>query len=131
MKRLMVICLLILVTLNVAQLKKIEGNGFYSEAPIYQDENGTKYSELVRIKFNGKTIDLPKNKKEAIFSDIQVLETKELLMKTAVKYGAFKLEKAFEGSFWGDTIGTHIVTKEKVKLADLSQFYKMKFEKIV
>jgi len=58
-----------LVTVNIAQMKKVEGNGYYSEAPIYQDENGAKYSDMVRIKFNGQTIDLPKAKKEALLSN--------------------------------------------------------------
>jgi hypothetical protein len=110
------------------QLKKLSAPNLYSEVEIYKDDRGNWYSTSVTVKFAKRTIDLPRGVKDAAFSDILIPETKEILKKVEKKYGKFALEKLFPDASYDDVYGTNIVTKEKVRLKDESQFYKLIFE---
>jgi len=116
---------------SFAQLKKISKPNLYSEVDLYQDDGGSLYSTVMRVQFSQKTIDLNKGKKTASFDEVLVNEVKTIFQEIKKRYGNFELVKEFPSSAWGDTIGVHIVTKEKVKLKDLSQFYELKFDKLV
>jgi hypothetical protein len=102
-----------------------------SEAEIYIDNEGNWYSTSITVKFAKRTIDLPRGLKAAAFSDILIPETKGILKKVEKKYGKFALEKLFPDASYEDVYGTNIVTKEKVRLKDESQFYKLIFEQLI
>lgn len=124
-----IIVILVLIFSNLfAQLKLVEKKSFNSETDIYLDNNGKTWADIIHVKFKGKALDLKAEQKKAQLKDVLITETKELLKQIEKKYGPFNLEKEFDGSCWGDTVGIHIVTKEKVKLNDLSQFFILKFK---
>lgn len=95
------------------------------------DNDSLWYSTSITVKFSGKTIDLPAGTTSVSTYDVINPETRDLLVSIKEKYGEFKLEKVFESSFWGDTLGVDINTSKLVRLRDLSQFYKLIFDKII
>ncbi|MFA7418596.1 MAG: S8 family serine peptidase [Melioribacteraceae bacterium] len=126
---LVILCLAI--TDDVAQLKKLASPNLYTEAEIYKDDSGNWYSTEITVKFAKETIDLKRGIKTASIADILIPNSKKIFQKVEEKYGRFFLEKVFPGSSWCDSIGINVVTKEKVRLKDESQFYKLKFGHLV
>ncbi|MCX6174925.1 MAG: S8 family serine peptidase [Ignavibacteriales bacterium] len=113
------------------QIKKYSPPNMFSEVEIYKDEKGNTYSTTVSVKFKIKTIDNKKGVKTATLNDILLPEIRNLFSKVEKKYGKFILEKEFINHIWGDTIGIHIVSKKPVKIKDLSQYYKLRFNNII
>lgn len=114
-----------------AQLKKYSPQNMFSEAEIYKDDNGATYSTLVSVKFRTKTIDLKKGLTNAALMDIQVPKVRELFVSIEKDFGRFSIIKEFGDHEYGDTAGIDIISKRSVKLKDLSQFFKLKFDKVV
>lgn len=113
------------------QIKKYSPSNMFSEAEIYKDENGKTYSTIVSIKFKTKTIDLKKGIKNVTLGDILIPGIKDLFKTIEKDVGKFQIEKEFSYREWGDTIGINIVSKQSVKIKDLSQYYKLRFDNIV
>jgi replication fork clamp-binding protein CrfC len=120
-KKIFFLC--VLFSLSFSQLyphlKKLAAPNLYSEFEVYKNDKGEWYSTSITLKFAKRTIDLLSGVKNAGFMDVLIPETKEILQNVQKKYGNFTLEKAFPNSSWADSIGTNIVTKEKVKLRDV------------
>ncbi|MFA5806463.1 MAG: S8 family serine peptidase, partial [Melioribacteraceae bacterium] len=125
---LLLIILCLSITEISAQLIKLSHPNLKTEAEILVNESGNWYSNTLRVHFAEKTVDLKRNEKFASLSKVLIPEVQNLLSTIEKKHGKIILQKVFTNSQWGDTIGIHIVTKEKVKLKDLSQFYKIVFD---
>lgn len=88
--------LLVSVTITVllnsllfAQLVQITEPNMVSEANIYEDSNGTRYSELVTFKFKYKMVDM--NRGEVNVSENKILYPafRQLLSSLRNQYGNF------------------------------------------
>lgn len=126
--------LLVSVTITVllnsllfAQLVQITEPNMVSEANIYEDPNGTRYSELVTFKFKYKMVDM--NRGEVNVSENKILYPafRQLLSSLRNQYGNFVIKKSIPDVIWGDTIGVNKRTNQTVIVNDLSQIYRIIF----
>lgn len=128
MKKVFFIVLLILFAFDViAQLKKIEGKGIYTERDIYLDAKGKRYSTQVSVHFFQQTLTGVSYSLE----NLNDSNLKQLLTIIKKDFGSFKLSKAYKDKQWGDSISTNIVTKKNVFVRDLSQIYHIEFNKLI
>ncbi|MCL6495592.1 MAG: S8 family peptidase [Ignavibacterium sp.] len=124
------ISLTITVLLNgllFGQLVQITEPNMMSEANIYEDQNGTRYSELVTFKFKYKMVNM--NRGEVIVSESKILYPafRQLLNSLRNQFGNFVIKKAIPDVIWGDTIGINKRTNQTVIVNDLSQIYRIIF----
>ncbi|KAF0151921.1 MAG: hypothetical protein FD143_1531 [Ignavibacteria bacterium] len=128
MKKAFFVVLLALFTVNVsAQLKKIEGKGIYTERDIYLDSNGKRYSNQVSFHFFKQTLTENSYNLEKLNNS----KLKQILTAIEKDFGSFTIRKAYTDKHWGDSISTNIITKKPVFVRDLSQFYRLEFDKII
>lgn len=117
--------------LSFAQLTQVTSPNMYSEVPIYKNARGEQYASVIVFKYKNKLIELPKG----IFSfkkeNITNTPFKELLNNLESKYGEFTITKVVPNAEWGDSIKTNKRTKQRIKVIDLSQIYKIQFDKPV
>jgi len=109
------------------QLVQITEPNMISEANIYEDQNGTRYSELVTFKFKYKMVNM--NRGEVIVSENKILYPafRQLLNSLRNQFGNFVIKKAIPDVIWGDTIGVNKRTNQTVIVNDLSQIYRIYF----
>ena len=124
------ISLILTVLLNgllFGQLIQINEPNMISEANIYEDQNGTRYSELVTFKFKYKMVNM--NRGEVIVNENNILypDFRQLLNSLRNQYGNFVIKKAIPDVIWGDTIGVNKRTNQTVIVNDLSQIYRIIF----
>lgn len=124
------ISLIFTVLLNgllFGQLVQITEPNMVSEANIYEDPNGTRYSELVTFKFKYKMVNM--NRGEVIVSENKILYPafRLLLNSLRTQFGNFVIKKAIPDVIWGDTIGVNKRTNQTVIVNDLSQIYRIYF----
>jgi hypothetical protein len=124
------ISLIFTVLLNgllFGQLVQITEPNMVSEANIYEDQNGTRYSELVTFKFKYKMVNM--NRGEVIVSENKILYPafRLLLNSLRTQFGNFVIKKAIPDVIWGDTIGVNKRTNQTVIVNDLSQIYRIYF----
>ena len=124
------ISLILTVLLNgllFGQLIQINEPNMISEANIYEDPNGTRYSELVTFKFKYKMVNM--NRGEVIVNENNILypDFRQLLNSLRNQYGNFVIKKAIPDVIWGDTIGVNKRTNQTVIVNDLSQIYRIIF----
>lgn len=124
------ISLILTVLLNgllFGQLVQISEPNMVSEANIYEDPSGTRYSELVTFKFKSKMLDM--NRGEVIVSENKILypDFRQLLNSLRNQYGNFIITKSVLNSSWGDTLGFNKRTNQTVRINDLSQIYRIVF----
>lgn len=109
------------------QLIQITEPNMVSEANIYEDANGTRYSELVTFKFKNKMVEM--NRGEVIVSENKILysDFKQLLSNLRNQYGNFVIKKTVPNVVWGDSLGINKRTNQTVRINDLSQIYRIIF----
>jgi len=109
------------------QLVQITEPNMMSEANIYEDQNGTRYSELVTFKFKYKMVNM--NRGEVIVNENEILYPafRQLLNNLRKQFGNFVIKKAIPDVIWGDTIGVNKRTNQTVIVNDLSQIYRIIF----
>jgi hypothetical protein len=109
------------------QLVQITEPNMMSEANIYEDPNGTRYSELVTFKFKYKMVNM--NRGEVIVNENNILypDFRQLLNNLRKQFGNFVIKKAIPDVIWGDTIGVNKRTNQTVIVNDLSQIYRIIF----
>lgn len=109
------------------QLIQITEPNMISEANIYEDANGTRYSELVTFKFKNKMVEM--NRGEVIVSENKILysDFKQLLSNLRNQYGNFVIKKTVPNVVWGDSLGINKRTNQTVRINDLSQIYRIIF----
>lgn len=125
------ISLILTVLLNgllFGQLVQISEPNMISEANIYEDTNGIRYSELVTFKFKSKMLDI--NRGEVIVNESKILYPafRQLLSSLRNQYGNFIITKSVLNSSWGDTLGLNKRTNQTVRVNDLSQIYRIVFD---
>lgn len=113
------------------QLTKYTHPNLISERDLYFDNQGYKYSDLITFKFNQKIIDLPQNQTIAQISNISNQNLRNFFNSLQSKYGSIIIEKVFPSAVWGDTLKLNWRTKQLVPVKDLSQVFRIKFNKIV
>ncbi|MEJ5305042.1 MAG: S8 family serine peptidase [Ignavibacteria bacterium] len=113
------------------QLTKFTHPNLISERDLYFDNQGNKYSDLITFKFNQKIIDLPQNQKTAQINNIANQSLRNFFNSLQNKYGSIVIEKVFPSAIWGDTIKLNWRTKQLVTVKDLSQVFRITFNKIV
>lgn len=116
---------------SFAQLTKFTHPDLISERDLYFDNQGNKYSDLITFKFNQKIIDLPQNQKIAQINNIANQTIRNFFSSLQNKYGLITIEKVFPSAVWGDTLKLNWRTKQLVPVKDLSQVFRVKFNKIV
>ncbi|WP_290660187.1 S8/S53 family peptidase [Ignavibacterium sp.] len=124
------ISLILTVLLNgllFGQLVQITEPNMMSEANIYEDQNGTRYSELVTFKFKYKMVNM--NRGEVIVNENNILypDFRQLLNSLRNQYGNFIITKSVLNASWGDTLGFNKRTNQTVRINDLSQIYRIVF----
>lgn len=125
-----IILLLTSITLN-AQLVKITHPNLISESDIYVDENGKRYSDLITVKFVQKLIALPQGQKFTEINSINNIGVRNYFSSLKNKYGDFQIIKVFPMAVWGDTLRINKRTKDVVSIKELSQFFKIEFNRLV
>jgi|GEM_PF-7059194 len=70
-----------------AQLKKIERDNHYCEADIYLSSQGTRYSDLITIKFNSEVI--TNSSKNVNFNALLTPKVVDYFSKLKSKFGDF------------------------------------------
>ena len=116
---------------NNIKLKKFIAANFYSISEIYIDSLNNKYSNLIRIQFNKKIIDLPKGQLKALNNDICSDEIKSTLTSLNNKYGYYELIKVFPDKIWGDSLAKNRRTGKMIAIHDRSQAYYIKFSNFI
>ncbi len=123
--------LLLLSISSFAQLTLVSGTNLVTETDIYVNNQNVRYSDLIKIKFNQKIIDLPIGESIANLNDISNPDIKNHFLSLKSRYGDFSLNKAVPWTFWGDTIKTHKRTGEQVIVKDWSQIFHLNFNDLV
>ncbi len=125
------IVLILTVILNgllFGQLTLITEPNMVSEANIYEDENGTRYSELVTFKFKYKMVEMNRGEVNVDEKKILYPAFKQLLSSLRNQFGNFSITKSVIDAQWGDTLAINKRTNELVRVNDLSQIYRIIFE---
>ncbi len=114
-------------SLTFGQLIQITEPNMISEANIYENPSGNRYSELVTFKFKYKMADL--NRGEVIVNENKILYPafRQLLNSLRNQYGNFVIKKSVPDVIWGDTIGVNKRTNQTVIVNNLSQIYRIIF----
>lgn len=132
MKRIFKIKILMLAilmnSLLFGQLIPITGPNMMSEAPVYEDANGTMYSTLVTFKFKYKMVNLDSGQIYVDKNKILYPAFKQLLNSLKNQYYNFAISKTFTDAQWADTLAINKRTNEMVKVNDLSQIYRIIFD---
>jgi hypothetical protein len=116
---------------NYAQLKKINKPNAKCESDIYMNEQGVRYSKIIAVHFNDLIFDLRNGKEKTTINDALKPNVKEYLNSIKKMYGNFSLVKILPAAEWGDTIRTNKRTGKKVSILDMSQAFRMEFEKLI
>lgn len=79
MKKSMIITLILFLLSSCVfgQLTKISRPNMVSEADIYKDEQGVRYSNLVNVKFSQNVIELSKGETVAELKELKIQEVKD------------------------------------------------------
>ncbi len=116
-------------TLSLAQLRKLEEPNMATQADIYTDEAGTRYSAVIHVRFTD----------QVFFSDQKAILTKAeinpaytspvtvLLDRMEQRYGPFSINKKYLRSRWGDNQRVNKRTGKVVTIPDFSQVYVLRF----
>ena len=131
MKKILFALFFLLQCLTFAQLKKLTAPNMFSQADIYLDNNGNRYSTLVTLKFNEFAISLPKGETSSTIDQITFPEVNNFMNGLVKKYGDVSLAKAIPSAIWGDTIRVNKRTGKTVYIKDMSQIFILKFTNLV
>ncbi len=126
-----IVIFILLSNFCFAQLTQITAPNMYSEVPIYKNEKGELYSTLITFEYNKKLVDVPKGLSSFSENKIHFPTFTNLLNELRVKFGSLSIIKAIPNACWGDTLMINKRTNKMVKVPELSQIYKIQFEKLV
>ncbi len=121
-------CLLLVLIPTAILTQNLQFKARYQEAPIII-KDGKKYSTLVKIKFTKGLINTKKNQKELLFDEIKNEDVKSLFDSIKRDYGNFVIIKTFPNTFVDDTIRFSKRLNKYVSVPDLSQHFKLLFDK--
>ena len=123
--------LLILGKNSYSQLKKLSVPNMVCEADIYTNNSGTRYSNLIKLMFSQKILNISTGLTKVEFSNIQEQDVLKQLFNLKIKYGDFEIVKLYPNSFWGDTLKKNKRTGKLVSVPDISQIVHLKFQKLI
>ncbi len=121
MKRIKIFLLLLLSifyfipTSLYPQLKKFSKPNIHSEADIYLNSNGTRYSDLITIQFNSKVMSKSISTKNISIGALINTKVKNCLSKLKNTWGNFNMVKVFPNKVWGDTIAINYSVPQKLE----------------
>lgn len=116
------------------ELRRLSGEGLMTTRPIYVDDQGQGYADLLYVKFNARIVggeDEGDSLSEGNLLGHGNSEIAHAFRDLRKLHGKFKARKLYPGARWGDTHRVNRRTGESVEVPDFSQIIAIEFEQPV